>query len=675
MSPRQIEAMPPGEIQALVHELHVYQITLQMQNESLHAAQAEPDITEIRKADAALKTLNIDLQQALVGRTSELKDSVASVKLLSEAVSRLGEGILITTDHLTWPGSRIVFVNDAMCRMSGYAARELVGTTPLILEGRQNDPVSLERLHRELTEGRSGSCEFRNRRKDGTEYESEVHISPLFDPEGRRTHFVSIHRDVTERNRAAEALRREQQFSESIVQTTQSIVLLLDTRGRILRFNPYFAELTGYTLEEARGRSWFTTFLPHEESPRIRKLFKRALAGERTRGNVNRIRTRDGRHLSIEWYDAPLTDGHGQLLGLLCSGHDVTRRLAIERDLLERQEKLRAILNTASDAIINIDRRGLITDVNPATERMFGYAQGEMIGQNVRMLMPAPFRQEHARYLDRYRHTGQPRIIGVGREVLAQRKDGSVLPVFLSVSEVRDLGLYTGILHDISNIRQLQQQIVRVAEEEQKRIAQDLHDGLGSHLNGISLLCQSLVRSLQRRSLPEVRQATRLSILLGEAIQQCRLVAHGLHPVADQPGGLIRALRSLAAEKRKQNVQCRVHCHAALPVLDGTTANHLFRIAQEAVNNAVRHGKASRINLRLTRSKGLLRLCIRDNGQGLPASPAKASQGLGLPSMAYRTGLIHGILDIAPAKGGGVQVCCRVPSPSEPPPGVTLDPS
>ena len=125
----------------------------------------------------------------------------------------------------------------------------------------------------------------------------------------------------------------------------------------------------------------------------------------------------------------------------------------------ENEERLRAILHTAVDAIVTIEASGEIESVNPAAERMFGYTRGELLGRNVSMLMPPPWREEHDRYIARYLRTGEARIIGIGREIEAQRKDGSVFPVDLAVSEVRLPGrrLFTGIVRDLTERREMEE--------------------------------------------------------------------------------------------------------------------------------------------------------------------------------------------------------------------------
>ena len=121
----------------------------------------------------------------------------------------------------------------------------------------------------------------------------------------------------------------------------------------------------------------------------------------------------------------------------------------------------------------------------------------ELIGQNVKILMPPPYRDEHDGYIERYLQTGEARIIGIGREAVGRRKDGSTFPVDLAVSEVENLGLFTGIIRNISERKELQQHVLEIANEEQQRIGQELHDGTGQQLTGLSLFAGRLLKILR----------------------------------------------------------------------------------------------------------------------------------------------------------------------------------
>jgi PAS domain S-box-containing protein len=143
------------------------------------------------------------------------------------------------------------------------------------------------------------------------------------------------------RRRAAEDLQEQLDFSRSVLSTAQAVVLLLDTEGRIVEFNPYLEELSGYRLEEVKGQDWFSAFLPPDDRQPMRELFSRAITGIPTRGNVNPILTRDGRLRQIEWYDKAMRDAKGNVTGLLAMGQDVTERKRAGERIAQHLEELR----------------------------------------------------------------------------------------------------------------------------------------------------------------------------------------------------------------------------------------------------------------------------------------------------------------------------------------------
>ena len=179
--------------------------------------------------------------------------------------------------------------------------------------------------------------------------------------------------------------------------------------------------------------------------------------------------------------------------------------------VLDQEQRLRAILDTAVEGIITIDERGTIESFNPASERVFGYQAKEVIGKNVKVLMATPHHEQHDGYLANYRHSGHAKIIGIGRETFARKKDGTLFPIDLSVSEVKlsDRRIFTGFIRDITERKRLEKEILEISEREQRRIGQDLHDGLCQHLAGIEMLSQVLAKKLIPKSKATAARATR----------------------------------------------------------------------------------------------------------------------------------------------------------------------
>ncbi|HSJ15379.1 MAG TPA: PAS domain S-box protein [Longimicrobiales bacterium] len=229
-------------------------------------------------------------------------------------------------------------------------------------------------------------------------------------------------------------------------------IFMLDPQGHITSWNPGAARMKGYTEREALGRH-FSMFFPREAIAAGWPNHELQLAAREGRFEDEGWRLRkDGSRFWASVVITALRDGDGRLIGFGKVTRDLTSRRAAEEELRGAASRLQAIVETAVDGIITIDDQGTIETVNPATERLFGYTADEMIGRNVSMLMPQPYRAEHDSYLHRYRRTGERRIIGIGREVSGRRKDGSEFPLELAVSETMlpDRRFFTGMIRDIS---------------------------------------------------------------------------------------------------------------------------------------------------------------------------------------------------------------------------------
>ena len=337
-----------------------------------------------------------------------------------------------------------------------------------------------------------------------------------------------------------------------------------------------------------------------------------------------------------------------------------------EHAVRDREERLRAILETAVEGIITIDERGSIESFNPASEKIFGYTAAEVIGKNVSVLMSTPHREQHDGYLDNYKHTGHAKIIGIGRETFARRKDGTLFPIDLSVSEVRlsDRRLFTGFIRDITERKRLEKEILEISEREQRRIGQDLHDGLCQHLAGVEMLAQVLAQKLGSKSKDAAARATEIARAVREGISQTRLLARGLSPVTLESEGLMSALAELTLNTEKMfGVQCVFDCTEVVKFNDHAAATHLFRIAQEAVSNAIKHGHADKIIITLRDEPERLALSVRDNGAGFPEK-FSGSTGMGLRIMQTRIGMVGGALTIERNPGGGTTVSFAAPKKS-----------
>jgi PAS domain S-box-containing protein len=218
-----------------------------------------------------------------------------------------------------------------------------------------------------------------------------------------------------------------------------------------------------------------------------------------------------------------------------------------------------------------------------------------------------------------------------------------------------------GVGFDITERKSLEEAILKISATEQRRIAQDLHDGLGQHLTGIAFMSKVLEEKLADKSLPEAAEAAKIVKMVNQAIENTRQLARGLHPVAADPLGLMSALQKWANEVEELfHIRCTFRCSKPLPVRDPNLATHLYRIAQEAVHNAIRHGKSRNIEVGLSRKNETGTLTIRDDGDGFQKQQA-TQPGVGLSIMNYRADMVGGSLKVQPNEDRGVTVTCMFP--------------
>jgi two-component system, NarL family, sensor histidine kinase UhpB len=346
--------------------------------------------------------------------------------------------------------------------------------------------------------------------------------------------------------------------------------------------------------------------------------------------------------------------------GLTCFlGH---RLRAVATRLRSNERKLRALFETSNVGIVLTDMNRRYVNFNETFRRFTGYRAYELRALGYRTLTAERDWVATDEQLEVAKRTGQ---FGP-YEKMYIRKDGNPIPLrFNGALFTDDDGqdyLWT-IVDDITDRHELEMALLNSISAEQQRLGRDLHDGLGQELSGISLLAAAIALSIKKSGRPEAAELENLADLSARAVANCRALAHGLSPVTFAGGGLKEVLNETVALLRNSfGIDARCEVIDAAPIrLEPNALDNLFRISQEAISNARRHGHAGSIKVTLESLPTSIRLGIQDNGIGMPQPPP--TTGMGLKIMQFRAATIGARLSIGPGDHGGTLVSVECPQP------------
>src|SRR5262245_14888034 len=483
----------------------------------------------------------------------------------------------------------------------------------------------------------------------------------------------------------------------TLIATAVDGIIVIDVNGSIQVYNAACERLFGYRAEETFGQN-VKMLMPspyHEEHDGYLSRYR--ASGEKRIIGIGREVV--GRRKDGTTFPMYLSVGEGSLdgqkiyVGII---HDLTERKKSQAALVEREARLRSILDTGPDAIVTIDEMGIIESFSSAAVRLFGYAENEIIGQNVKVLMPAPYRDEHDGYLDRYRRTGEKHIIGIGRIVVGQRRDGTTFPLELAVGEVwiGKRRLFTGFIRDITE-----------RQGTEKRL-QDLQSELlhVSRLSAMGQMASALAHELNQpltAIMNYVKAATRtMGVIEGPQAEKAREWMDKAAGQTARAGQIIRHLRSFI-EKREstrtyENLNKVVEEAIALGLVGSADANVRVHLEldptvapmlvdkvqiQQVLINLIRNSieamqTVARRELTLqtsAESDGSVEVVVSDTGPGLSGEVAarlfqpfvttkEKGMGIGLTICQSIIEAHNGRIWAAPKHDGGVEFHFRLPA-------------
>ncbi|HNW30418.1 MAG TPA: PAS domain S-box protein, partial [Spirochaetota bacterium] len=559
------------------------------------------------------------------------------------------------------------YINTEWERMFGLSRDDVIGRHFSITQSGEGRRQTEDQIGRVLA-GETVRGEFGMRRKDGMMVYQTYYSQPLYH-RGEIVGAEGFLNDITERKSAEMALRRSRRLLSQIVEGSPIPTFVIDEEHRITHWNRACEILTGFSSDDMIGtrRQWEPFY--RVERPTLADIIISAVLapqavrqyeGEYRKSPVLEEAAEGERFFAAlgsrgKWLSftaALLRDAEGNISGAIETLQDVTERKRAEDEKIRAYTELEQIFNSTPVGMRVIDRNYSILHLNRRFMEMFdldsrhfarsGQADWDReIIQADRVLMKRILAGE--RYVEYELRT-------------AVNEDEAVFIVHASPYFSKD-GNVIGVIENFTNItemRSLQNGIMRIAEIERQRIGQDLHDGLGQNLTAVTFLIEALKEKTAERFKVGIPDIENIESMIRDAIVQTRSLSRMLSPVEMEKNGLRSALDEMASSTEKIfHVSCKIYQDGNFYVSDNQAATHLFYIAREAVTNSIKHGKASSIHIHLVANSEFLRIVIQDDGEG---AQEKKNTGLGLRIMRYRAGIIGAEFQAGNREGGGFEV-------------------
>lgn len=484
---------------------------------------------------------------------------------------------------------------------------------------------------------------------------------PIRNKQGEIIRILDLAQDITERRNMEIELARSEARYRSIVETAEEGIWMLDDRGRTRFVNPKMAEMLGYAVHDMIGRL-FTDFMPPAEMSTALIYLERRRQGIQEQHDF-RLRRKDGRDIWVIVNTNPYFDEQGQFTGVLGMLTDISERKRAEQQLQKAHARYQAVVNDQTELICRFTADGVLTFVNQAYCRYFNIREDALIGQNFYSLIipeDIPHVQAHIASLNAHQPlvTYEQRVLDAeGRRRWMEWTDRAI---FDDQGQIRE---YQGVGRDITKQRHLERNLMDASEREQRHLGCELHDGLCQDLKSIEFevaLSRSQLTRLEGIDSQALHCLDVLEERVNQAVQTAYAIARGLLPIEPKRRHLDEALTRLAEITRlKTDARIEVDCQKHIAARSDLEAHHLFRIAQEALTNAIQHGEATHIDIAWNREDDQACLTITDNGRGISHATPNG-QGMGLIIMQARARAIDADLTISDRPEGGVRVCCRV---------------
>jgi PAS domain S-box-containing protein len=550
---------------------------------------------------------------------------------------------------VTTPDGKILDANTALATLLGYTRDEL-----LQLPAKQlwASPTDRDALFRQTpTSDSSDTFEAKLRTKDGAEIDCLLNATVRLAPDGTVLARHGTVRDASQRRRMEDALRVSEQRFRQLADSVPCLYSYVDAdlRYRFVsqRYEDWFglptSEITGMRIENLVGPEVWETM-----GPRVMQV----LAGDPVRFEmVAPYRGAGTRNVEAEYQ--PDVDDEGRVRGFTALIYDITARKKTEEALQTSESNLQELADNIPDAFFAMDSNLQCTYWNKTAEALTGVRAADAIGRRMFDLFPGVKGTEVERLYHLVSETHRP---ATGEQTY---KLGHQTHVFELRAYPRADGI-AGLARDITERRHLEEEVGRITAHERRRIGQDLHDTLGSSLTALALLTKALRQDLVAEGWGEAAGiARKLEGLVKRATAETRFLSRGLLRFPEEPSRVADLFQDLAdSVSDLYGIPCTVDVDRAIE-LRGRVVEQLYHIAQEAITNAVRHGRATTLSLTLHAPGDAVELTVQSDGLPVPEL-APMTDGLGLGIMHARANLIGGLMAIRAGEEGGTIVRCTV---------------
>jgi two-component system CheB/CheR fusion protein len=543
--------------------------------------------------------------------------------------------------------------------------------------------------------------------KDDTPYTSaigerqyEYIFVPLRGADGTVEAVAGVTRDVTDRRQAEEALRASEQQFRTVADNVPQLIWTNLSDGTANYFNRRWYEYSGLSFEDSFGLGWQAMVHP-DDAPASVKRWKRALNEGQVFDAEYRLRRKDGGYRWFIGRNVPLRHD-GEILSWFGTATDIDDLKQAEAALHETQERFRLLVEGAQNyAMFLLDVENRITFWSKGAERVFGWSETEAVGKKGDLIFtPEDVAQgavekeittalKKGSALDRRWHlskdgsrlwtdgimtrldhdSGELRgFAKIARDATDQQRAEEELRQARDKMEERVVERTRDLLATNSELertmaqrQQLERELLEISEREKRRIGEDLHDMVCQELTATALFLKSSAKKLGSTNAAAARTLEESAETVNRNVVVARELAGGLQAIELTASGLKNALRDLAAQAcENSGIKCHFKAARGVRIPDDTGALHLYRIAQEAVTNAVKHSGARNILISLDRNPTHICVSVQDDGKGFV--PRRRGKGLGLHMMRYRANALGGELKVERRKSGGMDITCVIPS-------------